>query len=158
MIRILTACLALGALSLATACSNAPDAASGVEHIVSTTSFGMCVGYCRTSLDIHAGEAVLTREPGGRGAPTLQTQRLTLRLTDAEWQQLAALAASSRFDGLPDTIGCPDCADGGAESLAVSAGGHQRKVTFDHGSDIAQLRPLLTRVRELRARLTPKDD
>jgi hypothetical protein len=100
---------------------------------------------------------VLTREPGGRGTQTLQPQRLTVKLTDAEWQQLATLAASVTYDGLPETIGCPDCADGGAESLAISRDGKERKVTFDHGADIKQLQPLLTRVRELRTRLIPKD-
>lgn len=157
MARILASFLALGALSLATACSGGTGATSNVERIVSTTSFGMCMGYCRTSLEITKGEAVLTREPGGRGAPTLQPQRLTVKLTDTEWQLLSTLAESASYDGLPETIGCPDCADGGAESLAVIRGGKEHKVTFDHGADIKPLQPLLARVRELRTRLMPKE-
>jgi len=157
MTRIFASFLALAALTLATACNGGTGATSNVERIVSTTSFGMCMGYCRTTLEIKPGEAVLTREPGGRGAPTLQPQRLTVKLTDAEWQQLATLAASVAYDGLPETIGCPDCADGGAESLAVTRSGNERKVAFDHGADIKQLQPLLTRVRELRTRLMPKE-
>jgi hypothetical protein len=157
MLRPLSRLLAVCALSLISACGGDTGVTNDVERIVSTTSFGMCVGYCRTSLEITPGEAVLTREPGGRGAPTLQPQRLTVTLTNAEWKQLATLAASTTFEGLPETIGCPDCADGGAESLAVSRGGKERRVTFDHGADIKQLQPLLTRVRELRMRLMPKE-
>jgi len=156
MLRPFATLFAICALSLVSACSGDTRVTNDVERIVSTTSFGMCVGYCRTSLEIKPGEAVLTREPGGRGAPALQPQRLTVKLTDAEWQQLATLAASVTYDGLPETIGCPDCADGGAESLAVTRGGKERKVSFDHGADIRQLQPLLARVRELRTRLMPK--
>jgi hypothetical protein len=131
--------------------------AQGVHQVVSTTSFGMCVGYCSTQLEISEGQAVLTRTSrGGRGAQELPDQRFTQTLTAEEWTEIARLAAAVKFDGLPPVIGCPDCADGGAESLTVIGGTVPKTVSFDHGATVEQVQPLLDRVRGIRAKLTPK--
>lgn len=145
------------ALALA-ACASAPAAPSGeVTRVVSTTSFGMCVGYCTTRLEITEGQAVLIREArGGRGAPqNLPEQRYTAQLTPAEWQEIERLAASVDFDALPDTIGCPDCADGGAEGLTVESPSGAESVSLEFRASIPQAQPLLTRVRAIRDRLMP---
>lgn len=141
------------------ACASAPaqEPARDVRQIVSTTSFGMCVGYCTTRLEISQGRAVLIREArGGRGAPrNLPEQRYATVLTPEEWDSIQALAASTNLASLPDTIGCPDCADGGAESLMIARQGQSRTVSFEFGSSVPQADPLLQRVRALRQRLTP---
>jgi hypothetical protein len=153
--RFLVAGLTAAALSLAACASSAPPAAE-VRQVVSTTSFGMCVGYCTTRLEISEREAVLIREArGGRGAPNLPTQRFIAALSPGEWQEIARLAANADLSDLPPVIGCPDCADGGAESLTI-VGADQRSISFDHGAAIVQAQPLLDRVRALRERLTPE--
>jgi hypothetical protein len=125
-----------------------------ISQIVSTTSFGMCVGYCTTRLEIGEGQAVLIRQAhGGRGASDLPDQRFTTTLTSAEWQELQRLAANTDMSGLPATIGCPDCADGGAESLSINGAA---ATTFDFNATIDEAQPLLERVRALRARLKPE--
>ncbi|ANP47028.1 hypothetical protein [Candidatus Viadribacter manganicus] len=144
---------------LLAACANAPaPEAANVRQIVSTTSFGMCVGYCTTRLEISSGRAVLIREArGGRGGPqNLPEQRLATVLTPDEWDAIERLAADTDLSGLPAVIGCPDCADGGAESLVISADS-ERSVSFEYGAVIPQAAPLLERVRALRARLTPQE-
>ncbi len=150
-------CLLAAALFVAS-CASAIPGPTSVSQIVSTTSFGMCVGYCTTRLEISEGRAVLIREArGGRGAPgDLPDQRYTAALTANEWSDLARLAATTNFNSLPSVIGCPDCADGGAESLTVNGSGASRSVSFEHGAAIAQAQPLLDRVRALRTRLTPE--
>jgi hypothetical protein len=146
------------ALSLAACEGGAPNAASGVRKVASTTSFGMCAGYCKTNLEISEGQAVLTREPWGRGAgANLPPQRFTAQLSPQEWQEIARLAAAAKIDVLPEIIGCPDCADGGAESLTIETAGATKTITFDHGAAIKEAQPLLDRVRALRARLMPKE-
>lgn len=151
---------ALLALALALgACANAASPTTGgVSQVVSTTSFGMCAGYCTTRLEISAGQAVLIRQArGGRGAPNgLPDQRFTATLTASEWSEIEALAAHTSFEGLPAVIGCPDCADGGAETLTLNSSGTSRTITFDHGAAIPPAQPLLDRVRALRTRLTPE--
>ena len=149
------ALVAATALGLA-ACGGEARAPAGVARVVSTTSFGMCVGYCSTRLEISQGEAVLTRSArGGRGAPDLPDQRFTQALSADEWAEIARLGAAAKLDGLPDVIGCPDCADGGAESLTIEAAGGAKTITFEHGAAIGEAQPLLDRVRALRAKLTP---
>lgn len=153
--RALAICFAAAA-SLG-ACEGA-STATGVRQVVSTTSFGMCVGYCSTRLEVSEGQAVLVRSSrGGRGAQELPEQRFTQKLTPAEWSEIARAAAAAKFDGLPPVIGCPDCADGGAESLTVIGGAVPRTVSFEHGATIEGVQPLLTRVRALRAALMPKE-
>ncbi len=127
--------------------------------IVSTTSFGMCVGYCTTRLELTEGEAVLIRQArGGRGAPqNLPDQRFTQTLTAEEWREFTRLASETDLRALPDVIGCPDCADGGAESLAIERADTARTITFDHGAAIEEAQPLLDRVRALRARMLPPE-
>jgi len=146
--------LAAALFSLA-ACASAPaQGQSDIRQIVSTTSFGMCVGYCTTRLEITEGQAVLIRDGrGGRGSAELPDQRFTTTLTSAEWQELARLAAATDLGGLAPTIGCPDCADGGAESLSINGAA---PTTFDFGATINEAQPLLNRVRALRERLTPE--
>jgi len=149
-----------GALALA-ACASAPTPApeTHIRQIVSTTSFGMCVGYCTTRLEISPGRAVLIRQArGGRGAPQdLPDQRLSALLTPDEWDAIERLAAETDLASLPDVIGCPDCADGGAESLAIVGDEPSKTVSFDFGASVPSADPLLQRVRALRARLTPQD-
>ncbi|MBC7767902.1 MAG: hypothetical protein H7124_03875 [Phycisphaerales bacterium] len=142
----------VAALALA-GCASATTPPTEIRQIVSTTSFGMCVGYCSTRLEISEGVAVLTRDGrSGRGSAELPDQRFTQTLTPAEWQEFARLAANTNLSGLPPTIGCPDCADGGAESLSINGAS---PTTFDFNADIAQAQALLDRVRALRTRMTP---
>ncbi len=140
----------------ATACSQAATAAAGVTQVVSTTSFGMCGGYCKTRLEISAGGVVLVREPGGRGEPNLPVERREEAVSAKEWEEIARLAGAARIEDLPDVIGCPDCADGGAESLTIVGPGRNKTITFDHGADVDAAGPLLERVRALRARMLPQ--
>jgi len=139
-------------------CVSAPSSLGQVRQIVSTTSFGMCAGYCNTRLEISEGQAVLVRSGHGRGVADLPEQRFQATLTPGEWREIATLAGKANLDALPETIGCPDCADGGAESIRVArAASPGRTVTFDYNASIEQAQPLLERVRALRQRLTPQD-
>lgn len=155
--RIVSAVLTL---SLLAACQNVSTEPTAVTKITSTTSFGMCVGYCKTTLEITATEAVLIREAYGRGAGAdLPLQRLTTPLSAQDWQDIAAAAtaAAAAFDTLPERIGCPDCADGGAESLTLVGPGREKSVEFEYGASLAGVQPLLERVRAIRLRLTPSE-
>ena len=148
---------ALAALSLS-ACESGAMKPLAVTKVASTTSFGMCAGYCKTTLEISEKEAVLTREAWGRGAgANLPLQRLTAPLSAQEWQDIASAAEAAKIDALPETIGCPDCADGGAESLTIVSAKGTKTIKFDHGAAIAEAQPLLDRVRALRTRMLPKE-
>ena len=157
-LRIGYSVLLMAALWL-TACDTASNSGgNAVTKVVSTTSFGMCVGYCSTRLEIVRGEAVLVRDGrSGRGGGTRPDQRFSTPLSDAEWQEIATLAAETKIGSLPDVIGCPDCADGGAETLTIESAGRSKTIKFDHGAKIEEAATLLERVRALRVKLTPAE-
>lgn len=159
MSRSMFAGLALALCLSACAVAPTPPPEANIRQIVSTTSFGMCVGYCTTRLEISQGRAVLIREArGGRGGPqNLPAQRFTQVLTPDEWDAIEQLAANTNLTGLPPVIGCPDCADGGAESLTIESSGAPQSISFEYNANVAQAAPLLARVRALRARLTPTE-
>lgn len=155
--EFLHACAIAAALSISACASRPPAPAAEIHRIVSTTSFGMCIGYCRTRLEIAEGQAVLVREGrGGRGQTAGPDQRFAVALSAAEWEAFQRLAADANLEALPPVIGCPDCADGGAETLTIDGAGAPQTITIEYDAPIAQAQPLLDRIRALRARLMPE--
>lgn len=141
---------ALLALLLTPACDS-PSRPSEIALVRATTSFGFCVGYCQTTIEITADQVVYVKE-GWQGEPPL---RRTGTMTSSEWNDLRRAVDRARLEALPDVIGCPDCADGGAEAVGVVAADWSKTVTFDHGDDVPQIQPLLDRVRAIRRRFEP---
>jgi hypothetical protein len=139
--------LAMGACETATG-------ASDVSAVEWSSSFGFCppTAYCTTRLRVTGRHAVLTLE--SRESATV---RIEEQLGAADADSLAEAAARARFDGLPPVIGCPDCADGGAETLTVVADGAERTVTFEYNARLDALEPLLGRMRSLTERLRPDE-
>ncbi len=105
------------------------------------SSFGMCAGYCVSRLVVADGTVTLT-ETGTRTPvePRVQTRPLTA----AERARIAEALAATRIT--TETLGCPDCADGGAEY--VEAGG--QRVTFEYGGDAGGAAALAEALREVR--------
>jgi hypothetical protein len=152
--RFVSVALAAALASLTGACGDGTTGPSDVSLIEWSESFGFCPpsAYCATRVSVTGTQAVLRRE--SRQAPE---RRFTTQLTAAEADTLARLAVETRFDRLGPVVGCPDCADGGAETLSVVLEGQQRRVTFESGADIAELQPLLGHVRALAERLRLAD-
>ena len=147
-----TAFLALAALALSmSACENT-NGASDVSLVEWTSSFGFCAptSYCTTRLRVEGTEAVLTLE--SRQSPA---RRSATQLPAGEVDALRRAAAQARFEGLGPTIGCPDCADGGAETLSVTTAGRKHTVTFEFRAPVEPLEPLLGQMRALAGRLRP---
>ena len=58
------------------------------------------------------------------------------------------------FRLLDDRIGCPDCADGGAEWIQVNWSGQNKRVTFENGQLIKGFEGLVVKLRDLRNKYT----
>lgn len=133
-------------------CQSSPAGPDSVTAIRTTTSFGFCIGYCEATLEITSEELVYVEESRRDERPTV---RRTAPLAASEWEALIDALDRAAIEALPDIVGCPDCADGGAESLEVIGAGWQKRVTFEFGAAMPDLQPLLGRVRALRGRFTP---
>ncbi|WP_421873196.1 hypothetical protein [Marinoscillum sp.] len=110
------------------------------------TSFGECVGYCVTEAYIQETEMKVLRKTWNSQNADLSFERT---LTPSEWQQLNDGIDVDRFADLPETIGCPDCADGGAEWLELTVNGERKRVTFEYMTEVEGINPAIEKLREL---------
>jgi hypothetical protein len=126
-----------------------------VVNIRFGASAGMCYGYCSSELEVRSGEAVLHQHAWGpveqRRYPARQVRA---DLSNKHWKELQQLVNHDGFMSLPATIGCPDCTDGGAESVEVKFSDHtSKKITFDMGNPPKQLKDLRDKLWELEQKL-----
>lgn len=140
-------------VTLFAAACGSPTGPSDPVAITHTVSFGFCLptAYCSSRLELSQGEAVLTYESRER-APVVQRRPLA----DAQWTRVSEALDETGLRALPDVVGCPDCADGGAESLRVAFGdGQTEAVTFEFGADVAGIQALVDVLREIRLSFDP---
>ena len=147
MLRML---LLAGLLALLPACASPADTLTEEGLVLrSGTSFGMCGGYCSSELTVTPDEILFVETSRDPERPP-RTRRLPM--DQAEWEEILAAARASSLEGLPEVIGCPDCADGGAEWIEVEHEGVKRRVTFEYGSAHEPIQPIVEKARELRER------
>jgi hypothetical protein len=123
---------------------------AGVTLIRSTTSFGMCLGYCRSALEIRADHITYRLFDDRTALPPLERTVVT---GASEWQALCSAVSRDAIAKLPSVIGCPDCTDGGAESLEVRTDAWSKTVAIEYRAQVPELQPLLDQVRAIRDRL-----
>jgi hypothetical protein len=139
--------LVVGLLAPAT-CGSPSNSSAEPVAFKSVVSFGFCApaAYCTSRLDLSEGRAVLTYE--SRERPP-QVHRRDLQ--SGEWQRLVAALDATRLRALPGRIGCPDCADGGAETLTVEfTDGPSSSVTFEYGQDVTGIEAVQAQIRNIR--------
>ena len=113
------------------------------------TSFGECLGYCYRELTISNGTAEFVERAWDGSRPDLT---VTEALRREEWMRLQELADPARLETVPDVLGCPDCADGGAEWVEIETRTKTERVMFEFGTSVEALDELLPLLRELRNR------
>ncbi len=136
------------------ACSKNHDPAgpSGLATIISYgTSFGECGGYCKTELSINDG---LARLVVSSWQPKEHPDKSrSERLPDDEWNALLQNVNWEDFKQQPEVIGCPDCADGGAEWVKLQIGNDEKKVTFEFGKTLDGQENLLQQLLAIHERM-----
>lgn len=94
------------------------------------TSFGECIGYCMNSILV-TNEKVSYQSQSW--SDSLDTKVSNGPIEKELWDSLMLYLDVEEFTLLPGTIGCPDCADGGAEWVEVLSDNVHHKVTFEYG-------------------------
>lgn len=89
-----------------------------VSEIGYGLSYGMCLGYCNHSLTITADQMRLVHT-APRDAENFPEKVIENPTPADTWERLNRLANFETLKALPDRLGCPDCADGGAEWVAL---------------------------------------
>lgn len=135
--------------------NTAPSSPTADLPVVSYgTSFGECMGYCNRQVVIQDGVAVFTKSSWLPEDPDIQ---LAEELTAAEWSSVLQLIDWQGFEKQPDRIGCPDCADGGAEWIEIEYEQDAvKRVTFEYGASLKGHEALLEQLREIFQRMDAK--
>lgn len=117
-----------------------------ISEIRYGTSFGMCGGYCKHDLMMSQNSSTYRCSGWTEDvAPITKTEK-----TDGQlWNSINNDLNLDAFFDLPEVIGCPDCADGGAEWLEiVLSTGETHKVTFEYFNEPASLKLEIELLRE----------
>ncbi len=126
-----------------------PSPAGPAAEVAWGSSFGMCRGYCVSRLEVSsAGIATLTETSNRDDA--LPPRVRSRPLSPGEMDTLTFARGISPL--ATATLGCPDCADGGAEY--VEAGG--QRVTFEYRGDAGAATQLAEALRQI-AGTFPRD-
>ncbi|CAF3146353.1 unnamed protein product [Rotaria sp. Silwood2] len=122
-----------------------------VRSIASGTSFGMCAGYCQQSINVTSNplQVVALKRPNFDQESYPPVQR-SFSFSANQWEQLISRLNLKTFLALDNTIGCPDCADGGAEWIQVDWTDGTKHVTFDYGRTVKGIEELMKQLRQMR--------
>ncbi len=126
--------------------------------IKSGSSFNMCTGPCFQEMSFNEFQMVLrVREYKGEGGLSKLKVESKRAVTPKEWAEIESLVDQQALNALPKVIGCPDCADGGAEWVEILSPDFVKKVTFDYGKPPTEIKELVDRLRETRESLAPQE-
>lgn len=111
------------------------------------TSFGMCVGYCKHDVSI---DSMYTSYSCAGWTKEVRPTLYKVQTTKSAWDSVKVLLSNKAFFELPATIGCPDCADGGAEWVEVKLlNGTTHKVVFEYNNEPQQLQGSIAKLRQI---------
>ena len=123
------------------------DVIKNLNSISYGTSFGMCTGYCSNTLLINDAKLTFSKSKNGQ---TPDTRTCTKTISEDAIAEIKSVLNVSKIAGLPEVVGCPDCADGGAEWIAINADGKQYKVTYEYGKAPKELETAVAKLKVLK--------
>ena len=133
-------------VAFTTSCSN-ESLYRKVAQVNYGTSFGMCVGYCKREVSI---DSVYTSYSCAGWTKEVEPTLYKVQTTKSAWDSVKVLINNKAFFELPATIGCPDCADGGAEWVEVKLlNGTAHKVVFEYYNEPQQLQGSIAKLRQI---------
>jgi len=117
-----------------------------ISEIRYGTSFGMCVGHCKNELTMTQKTSTYRCSGWTEDVtPVTKTEGTNSQI----WDSINSGFNLDTFLDLPEVIGCPDCADGGAEWLeVVLSNGETHKVTFEYFNEPEFLKEKIEILRE----------
>ena len=121
------------AFSFITSCENEEEkyALDDIYQVSYGTSFGECLGYCFRHIDV-SGMHIKFQKEGWDTKGILPDIRSSESIDSVSWSTLIESIDYEKFTSLDSVIGCPDCADGGAEWIEIFRGGGSKKVVFEY--------------------------
>ena len=120
-----------------------------VEYLSYGTSFGECLGYCKREIIVSGG--VTFTKSGWLSDEALPDSSCSIVfIMDPLPEYLDDIDLDS-FHTMDETIGCPDCADGGAEWLELGFDNEVKRVTFEYMNEPNEFKNVIPSLRDLMA-------
>ncbi len=124
-----------------------PQASTDKLIIRTGTSFNMCVGYCKNDY-VFNGTGVTLQQSSVNAQSSPRSCQSTI--SQAQWNDIKALATLDAFSKTAAVLGCPDCTDGGAEYIEIEVDSQKYRVTFPYGKTIPGFETLVSTLRTQR--------
>lgn len=95
-------------------------------------SFGMCGGYCFSTIRVDQAKTSISRTSlrNEKNYPPIYKEYPT---NQNFWKKLTTLIDAEKIEKIANRIGCPDCADGGAETVTVIINGVAKNIEYEYG-------------------------
>ncbi|MBN2412408.1 hypothetical protein JXQ31_12025 [candidate division KSB1 bacterium] len=122
-------------------------ARSGNYTIKYGTSFNMCSGYCK--FELYINETYVAFIASSWEPRQYPEKSITGQLNTAELERLQSLIDFNEITKYEEFIGCPDCADGGAEWIQVKQDKQTKKITFEYGDTLNSINELIELLRDI---------
>ena len=123
-----------------------PDSPWDISYISYGTSFGECLGYCVKSTMLT--DSIISFLKSGWNMEGRLPDIYFSRIQNIEdWESLLEEVDFNEFTQLDSIIGCPDCADGGAEWIEIKENGTIYKVIFEYGNEPEAVKPYIEMLR-----------
>lgn len=119
---------------------------ANLDSIKYGTSFGFCYGYCNEYLNITNSKIIFNKESWGDNTLFPKVEK-TIDIDLNDWELLNNKINFKNFSTLQETIGCPDCADGGAEWIEIQSGERTHKITFEYQNEPAAVKEYISILR-----------
>lgn len=117
----------------------------GFIRIEYGTSFGECIGYCKRDISITADKILFTKSGWTDEEKDVHCSQ---DISADNFIGLAQKIDLPDFNRLDEIIGCPDCADGGAEWIRVVTVDSDKKVTFEYGNEPEEVKAFISALRD----------
>ena len=121
---------------------------SEIVSIEYGTSFGQCIGYCNRNVEI-TGTEIIFNASGQTVTGKLPDIVITDIISIEDWEELVNTIDILIFRNMEEVIGCPDCADGGAEWIEITTDKLSHKIVFECNNEPEELESYIYELREL---------
>lgn len=123
------------------------DQVNDFDYVKYGTSFGECLGYCINSVTI-SDALIIYEKKGWDIGGQLPDYQATDTTVYKLWNKLQESVNYSGFIKLDEVIGCPDCADGGAEWIEIKSDGKVHRTTFEYRNEPDEVKGYIDYLRE----------
>ncbi len=120
-----------------------------VEYLSYGTSFGECLGYCKREILVSGG--VTFTKSGWLSEEVLPDSSCSIVFIKDPLPEYLDDINLDSFHSMDETIGCPDCADGGAEWLELGFDNEVKRVTFEYMNEPDEFKNVIPSLRDLMA-------